>query len=177
MSLTFLLASFTNNNSAKLDKNFLEAFTNAYAASRPTAQPSNKASRGKASASEISFSRLYERSKHITVKATDLVEAFEKANEKTTKIEMAGLINNAWEEENDTAEKVVAIGRIAGLQKYEALAAGVGEPEIDGDMVLYAQAVYKPEEKMVGVGWGRTARTQEKAMKKLEKSFATEVMV
>lgn len=134
-------------------------------------------SRGKVPASEVSFATLYERSKQITAKAIDLVEAFEKANEKTTKIKTADLASNSWEEENDTVEKVIAIGRIAGLQKYEALAAGAGEPEIDEDMVVYAEAIYKPEEEFSGVGWGRMARKQEKAVKKLQKSCATEIMV
>jgi hypothetical protein len=82
-----------------------------------------------------------------------------------------------WAEENDTAEKVISIGRIAGFQRYEALAAGAAEPEVDEDMVVFAEAVYKPEDEFTGLGWGRIARKQEKAVKKLNKSCAREIMV
>ena len=70
--------------------------------------------------------------------ARNVIEKFEKANEKTVKIDVAGFMTADWHEENSTAEKVIAAGRIAGLQKYEALAEGTGQPEIEEDMVLFA---------------------------------------
>jgi hypothetical protein len=88
---------------------------------------------------------------------------------------MVDLMTNDWEEENDTAEKVIAAGRIAGLQKYDALVGGAAEPEIDEDMVVFAEAIYNRDQEMPGVGWGRMARKQEKAIKKLEKTFAREI--
>jgi hypothetical protein len=86
-------------------------------------------------------------------------------------------MTNDWEQENDTAEKVIAAGRIAGLQKHHALAEGAGEPEIDEDVIVFAKAIYKPGQEIPGVGWGRMAGKQEKAIKKLDKSFAREIMV
>jgi hypothetical protein len=86
-------------------------------------------------------------------------------------------MNNDWEEENDTAEKVIAAGCMAGLQKYHALATGEDEPEIDEDMVVFVEAIYKQEIEIEGVGWGRMARKQTKAVKKLNRSIAKETMV
>jgi hypothetical protein len=85
-------------------------------------------------------------------------------------------MNNDWEEENDTAEKVISVGHMAGLQKYHALATGKDEPEIDGDMVVFVEAIYKQAVEIGGVGWGRMARKQTKAVKKLNRSIA-EIMV
>ena len=109
--------------------------------------------------------------------ARNVIEIFEKANEKTVKIDVTGFMINDWQEENSTAEKVIAAGRIAGLQKYEALAEGAGEPEIEEDMVLFAEAIYKPEQEIHGPGWGRMARKQEKTFKKLDKAFRKEIVV
>ena len=109
--------------------------------------------------------------------ARNVIEKFEKANEKTVKIDVTGFMINDWQEENSTAEKVIAAGRIAGLQKYEALAEGAGELEIEEDVVLFAEAIYKPDQEVPGPGWGRMARKQEKAFKKLDKAFGKEIVV
>jgi hypothetical protein len=87
------------------------------------------------------------------------------------------MMSNDWEEENDTAEKVIAVGRMAGLQKYEALTMGEEEPEIDDDLVVFAEAIYKQEVEIGGVGWGRMAKKQMKAVKKLNRSNAREITV
>jgi hypothetical protein len=79
-------------------------------------------------------------------------------------------MTNDWGEEIRTAEEVIEAGHIAGLQKYDALVQGGGDPEIDGNMAVYAEAIYKQE--IPGVGWGRMARKQEKAFKKIDKNFA-----
>ncbi len=109
--------------------------------------------------------------------ARTIIEKFEKANEKTIKIDVTGFMIDDWQEENSTAEKVIAAGRIAGLQKYEALAEGTGEPEIEEDMVLFTEAIYKPDQEIPGPGWGRMARKQEKAFKKLDKASGKEIVV
>ncbi|KAE9375440.1 hypothetical protein N431DRAFT_463523 [Stipitochalara longipes BDJ] len=164
-----------NVASIKLDNDFLECFTNSYTSSRPTAPPSAEVSRNKPTAPEASFAIRYERSKQITANAFNLIEGFEKANEKTVKIELTELMTSDWDQENDTAENVIAAGRIAGLQKYEALAGGAGEPEVEEHIVVFADAVYKHE--IPGVGWGRMTRKQEKAFKKVNKNLAMEVVV
>jgi hypothetical protein len=83
-------------------------------------------------------------------------------------------MTNGWGEEIRTAEEVIEAGHIAGLQKYDALVQGGGDPEIDANMAVYAEAIYKQE--IPGVGWGRMARKQEKAFKKIDKNFAKVIM-
>ncbi len=109
--------------------------------------------------------------------ARNVIERFEKANEKAVKIDVAGFMTDDWQEENSTAEKVLAVGHIAGMQKYEALSEGAGVPEIEEDMVRFAEAIYKPEQEIPGLGWGRMARKQEKAFKKLDKAYGKEIVV
>jgi hypothetical protein len=154
-------------NSAKLDNDFLEAFTNSYTSSRPTAP----------SSSETSFSARYQRGKQITAYAYNLIERFEKDNDETVKIEVTGLTTNSWVKEYKDVENVITAGRDVGLQKYEALADGVGEPEIDEDMVEFVKSIYKPEHQPPGIGWGRMARKQDKALKKVDKNFVREITV
>jgi len=103
-----------------------------------------------------------------------IIEGFETANEKTVKINFSGFMASDWDQEHDTAKNVITAGRIAGLQKYEALLEGAEEPEIEEDMVVYANAVYKHD--IPGVGWGRLARKQEKAYKKVVKNNSLEIM-
>ncbi|PMD45057.1 hypothetical protein L207DRAFT_507973 [Hyaloscypha variabilis F] len=161
--------------STKFENDFLECFTNAYASSRPTAPPSGEVHKGRTPATETSFAARYDRSKQITANAFNLIGGFEKANENTVKIELSGFMISDWDQEHDTAERVLTAGRDAGLQKYDALAEGAEEPEIEEDVILYVKAVYKHE--IPGVGWGRMARKQEKAYKKVDKINSMEVMV
>lgn len=90
---------------------------------------------------------------------------------------MTGSMTSNWDEEYDSAAKVIEAGRIAGLQKYEALAEGVGEPELDEETAGLAKAIYKTDQEIQGVGWGRMARKQDKALKKVDKNLAREIMV
>jgi len=161
-------------DSTKFDNDFLECFTNSYASSRPTAPPSSEGHKSTSRATETAFAVRYERSKQITANAMKIIEGFEKANEKTVKIELSGLMTSDWDQEHNTAKKVITAGRIAGLQKFEALVTGAEEPEIEEDMIVYANAVYKHD--IPGIGWGRLARKQEKAFKKVDKNNSMEVM-
>jgi hypothetical protein len=165
--------SETYSNSVKLDNDFLESFTKSYGSSRPTA-PRSDTSRGKILASEILFAVLYERSKQITANAFKLIENFEQTNETTIKTKLADWITSGWEQEYHTVEKVIEAGHIAGLQMYEALADGEGEPEIHENMAVYTEAIYKQH--IQGVGWGRMARKQEKAFKKIDKNLSEEII-
>ena len=123
------------------------------------------------------FANLYEKSKSLTAKSFNIVAMFEYANSKTLKIESAGLMNNNWSEENETAAKLLSIGHSVGLEKFEASLIGEAVPEVDADSTLFAEAIYKPEEEILSIGWGKMAKKMMKVEKKLVKILHVEIAV
>lgn len=81
-----------------------------------------------------------------------------------------------WDAEDEVAKKVVDAGYEAGLEKFRALAVGGDAPEIDEDMTAFVETIYKPWNEYPGVGWGKVVRKQEKAVKKLEKTFVHDLI-
>jgi hypothetical protein len=166
----------TDNHSTKKDSDFLQAFEKAYAASRPMQPPQSDPKQEKGNDYSY-FANLYERSKSLTAKSFNIVAMFENANSKTLKIESAGLMNNDWGEENETAVKLLSIGHSVGLEKFKASLMGEAVPEVDADSTLFAEAIYKPEEEILSMGWGKMAKKTMKVEKKLVKILPAEIVV
>lgn len=147
--------------------NFLNSFKKAYAMSRPAA-PSNKNDQGQStfSADETSFASLYQHSKKLTSQAYQLIDDFEKADEKTTSIDISDLINNDWRDQNEEVSKLLKIGMCVGLAKIEALLTGAKKPLIEEGEDTNAQNWYR-EDDGAALGWGRMAKKQGKAVKKV----------
>jgi hypothetical protein len=156
----------------KRDGDFLKVFQEAYAASRPIPPPQSDPKQEKASY----FANLYKRSKNLTTKSWKIVAMFENANSKTLMIESVGLMNNDWGEENETAAKLLSIGHSVGLGKFEASLMGEEVPEVDADSTLFAEAIYKPEEEIISMEWGKIAKKTMKVQKKLVKTLPVETI-
>jgi hypothetical protein len=91
-------------------------------------------------------------------------------------IESVGLMNNDWGEENETAAKLLSIGHSVGLGKFEASLMGEEVPEVDADSTLFAEAIYKPEEEIISMEWGKIAKKTMKVQKKLVKTLPVETI-
>jgi hypothetical protein len=140
-------------------------------------QPSQSDSKQEEGQNYSYFANLYKRSKSLTAKSFNIVAMFEIANSKTLKIESAGLMNNDWGEENETAAKLLSIGHSVGLEKFEASLMGEAVPKVDVDSTLFAEAIYKPEEEILSMGWGKMIKKTMKVEKKLVKILPMEIVV
>ncbi|CZT08753.1 uncharacterized protein RCO7_03448 [Rhynchosporium graminicola] len=165
-----------STEASKKDSDFNEAFEDAYAASRPLPPTANGGSKAKGLSKDISFATLFDRSLEIIDGAKLIIEKFEMAREKTNKIEIARLMDNNWSEENDDIAKILATGHMVGLEKYEAMLMGSGEPDIEEEDLELTGLFYPDTEVNTYIPWGGMARKGEKAMRKLLKAIVTEVV-
>ncbi len=155
----------------------MEAFQNAYAASRPLTAPRNMAAQGELLSHDISFATLYDRSQEIIAAAKLIVQKFESANEKTYKIDTTALLNNSWGAENESMANLLGIGHRVGLERFEAMLVGSDAPEVEEGDVALIDMLYKSAEKEKNnlMPWGKIARKQEKSARKLIKAIAVDV--
>ncbi|KAE8452831.1 hypothetical protein EG329_013103 [Mollisiaceae sp. DMI_Dod_QoI] len=163
MRLVNLIAASTKQSTT-----FLSAFRNAYASSRPLPPPSTETSLP----DEICFVTLFDHSQSLINNAFEIISRFETANEKTENLEIAELLDNEWELENGTAARVLAVGHNVGLEKYQALLQGAGEPVMDEDTEIFAELIYGADVRDTSAfeyGWGKVAKKGEKAARKFVK--------
>jgi hypothetical protein len=113
---------------------------------------------------------LFARSQSLVNNALSLIDTFTTANSKTENCEMTGLLDNEWEKEVSTAASVLAVGCNVGLEKYQALLQGAGQPVVEEDDEQFVSAIYGAEEKTTfDYGWGKVAKKSEKAARRFVK--------
>ena len=167
----------THSNRTKRDNDFLETFREVYASSAPFELQAKDTSQRKDSSSVHGFASLYKRSRSLTARGLEVVEKFEMASAKTSSIETSGLMDNEWGCEDETAAKVLAIGKAVGLDKYQSILTAGKPMEMDGDANQISELLYGGTEEGLSPGWGKVAKKQEKAARKLVKTFSLEVVV
>lgn len=160
----------------KQEMNFMEIFEDAYATSRPLPASKNVDSQGKLLSKSVSFATLYDRSQEIVAAAKLIVHKFESANDKTSKVDMAGMVKNNWGSENDYIATLLKIGHRIGLEKFEAMLMGSDAPEVEEVDAAFVIELYQPTERDTSIPWGRIVKKQEKSARKLMKAIAVEAM-
>lgn len=158
--------------SSKQDSDFTEAFQEAYAASRPL--PSAVHGESKARSKDISFATLFDRSQEMIEDAKLIVEKFDNACQKTSRVKTLQLADNDWEHENVQTAQILAIGHQVGLDKYEAMLTGSSGPDIDEEDSVSASLIYPENEGNMTVPWGTIAKKSEKTMRKFLKAIFME---
>jgi hypothetical protein len=124
------------------------------------------------SSGDVSFASLYQYSQKIAKQCHQLVDDFEKANERTINIDISDLLNNNWDDQNKETAKLLNIGMIVGMAKVQALMDATKEPVYDGPGEVISQSWYREDEN-VTFGWGRLAKKQGKAVRKALKAGQT----
>ncbi len=148
------------------DQDFMDNFTKAYTASRPARPPQTMIASGNGSQAEIFFATLYERSLNIIQTGRNIVKRFEEVDEQVARTDAVDTSGEGWEKELDAMMSLVAIGAKVGEQKVQALLHGEEIPTVDDDETEFVKALYH-EEKEAEWGWGKVARKQVRATKKL----------
>jgi predicted nucleotidyltransferase len=149
---------------------FIEKFTRAFNASRPTNPPKGDSNQGKDPISNIYFSTLYSRSCKLISNSRGIISQFEDANEKTTKTQVAGAFHSRWKDENKSVIQMVAIGHKYGLERMEAMLEGKELPVVEEEDKLFVDAIYDKGLDDGMVPWGKLAKRQLKAGKRLYKT-------
>lgn len=154
------------------DTEFMDNFTRAFKASRPTPPPQGELGQGKPPVSDLYFSTLYKRSKNLTATARSIIGQFGNATEKTAKLELAvGAVDRRWEAENGTVAELVAIGRTIGVKRAQAMLLGDEAPTVEEDERQFVQALFGDDGEAEGVvSWGKLMKRQLRAGKKLYKT-------
>lgn len=89
----------------------------------------------------------------------------------TSEIELSGLLDNDWGDEDKEAAKLLAIGCEVGIQKYQCLLTAAAAPTFDEEVTALADKIYKKDDGQGFNAWGKIAKKQERLAKKLLKSF------
>lgn len=158
--------------SSKQDSDFTETFQDAYAASRPL--PSAVDGESKARSKDISFATIFDRSQEIIAGAKLIVEKFDNACQKTSRVKTLKLADNDWEHENVQTAQILAIGHQVGLDKYETMLTGSSGPDIEEEDSVSANLIYPETEGNMTIPWGGIAKKSEKTMRKLLKAIVVE---
>ncbi|KAJ5038119.1 uncharacterized protein L3040_006988 [Drepanopeziza brunnea f. sp. 'multigermtubi'] len=158
-------------DATKKDTDFIEAFKDAYAASRPLPPSQNTAGN---SSGESSFATLYGRGKEI-LRTTQLnIQKFETLGAKTARIDTSGLMDNDWLADDEQTAGILETGRKYGLEKYAAMLRGSEDPVVEEEAAVYVGMIYRDLEADASRSWGRIAKKQEKSARRLYKAIAAE---
>ena len=162
----------------KCETQFLESFKIAYNASRAHATAPDQANgQGATSAPAPGFAAMYRKTNEITTTAFALVAKFEEVAQRIEKLDTAALIENEWGEQDDIMASLLKEGKQIGVEKYRCILTGSNEEAPKSGYASHGNLFFdKGEDKPKGV-WGKVAKKQVKALKKLAKTLEVEAEV
>ncbi|TGO60355.1 hypothetical protein BCON_0036g00460 [Botryotinia convoluta] len=141
------------------NKDFLEGFRAAYSLSAPFKTVS------------YDFSLNHKRGRIMITRALELNSHFDNLAKKDIAKEFAGLFGNEWSKEDEEIAKILELGKMVGLNKFESIV-NASRPEIlETDALEVSKKFYPVVEEESSSGWGKEAKKQERAHKKLLRAF------
>lgn len=155
--------------SSKTSTSFLKDFSELYKESCPFSDDSTEREM-------TGFAVMHQKSLELITNAEQLVAIFENVEKDIIECDMVGVLDNEWRDEDATIENLLAEGYEVGVRKHWEIMSGrrsEGEPEADHRV----GPVFYSEERVVdgAIGaWGRVARKQGKAIRRLVKSTFVE---
>lgn len=119
---------------------------------------------------------MYSKSKEITANAFALIAKFEEVAKRIEEIDTTGLIENEWGEVDEKCAEMLLRGKKIGIERYRRmLNDSKKETVLEGHDKKTSAGFYR-EENVEGC-WGRMAKKQEKALRKLGKMLEIGVEV
>ncbi|TGO89590.1 hypothetical protein BPOR_0102g00130 [Botrytis porri] len=141
------------------NKDFLEGFHAAYSLSAPFKTVS------------YDFSLNHKRGRIMITRALELSSQFDNLAKKDIAKELAGLFGNKWSKEDEEIAKMLELGKMVGLNKFECIV-NASKPEIlETDALEVSKKFFPDIAEESNSGWGKEAKKQERAHKKLLKFF------
>jgi hypothetical protein len=128
---------------------------------------------------EPNFLALYDKSKELTSDAFGVITKYEAVTQRVADMGAEGLLENKWTTEDKEIIMVVGAGQKVGVGKYKAI---LSLRSKDSEEVLHDEHVVEAMEKQfytraeeeVDGAWGKIAKKQVKAAKRLFKAFTSE---
>jgi hypothetical protein len=117
---------------------------------------------------------MYSKSKELTAEALGLVARFDQVAQRVAELKPTGLMENEWAAEDGTAADLLAIGKRVGMNRYQSSLMASKEPPMDPDATQAAGFLYQGKGAQLPSIWGKIARKQEKATRKLVDGLAVE---
>jgi hypothetical protein len=143
----------------------LKAFKAAYSLATPFASESTEdGSRG--------FAALYETNKKFTTNAHSLVEKFKQVSKRIQNLDVKKMSEYKWKDEDKSIAKLLAAGRKVGMDKYHSILHASKPQRLRTEEARAAKILYDDEDAEPSV-WGKIARKQERAAKRLARAVET----
>lgn len=117
------------------------------------------------------FILMYNRGQNLVKKAMETISQFTKLAEKDVGKELAGLSRNEWTKEDEEMAKVFELGKTVGLNKFECVMNASKPDAMETNEFEVSKKVFPIVEEGDAVGWGKEAKKQERAYRKLFKTF------
>ncbi|KAF7883270.1 uncharacterized protein EAF02_005190 [Botrytis sinoallii] len=141
------------------NKDFLEGFHAAYSLSAPFKTVS------------YDFSLNHKKGRIMITRALELSSQFDNLTRKDIAKELAGLFGNEWSKEDGEIAKMLELGKVVGVNKFECIV-NASKPEIlETEALEVSKKFYPAVEEEISTGWGKEARKHERAHKRLLKAF------
>ncbi|RAL58813.1 hypothetical protein DID88_009123 [Monilinia fructigena] len=117
------------------------------------------------------FAFMYNRGQDLVGRAMETISQFMKLVEKDVSKELAGLSRNEWAKEDEETAKVLELGKTVGLNKFECVMNASKPNAMYTDEFEISEKFFPAVEEGDAIGWGKEARKQERAYRKLFKTF------
>lgn len=159
------------DNSAKKDSQFLASFREAYNAATPC-QP--KKSSGKEAAENRGFGDLHDKSEILVSEALGLVAKFEEVNRFIDNLDTSSLMDNEWGAEDQRTAGLLLMGKALGITRCQNILMVSDKETSNTEDCTEGEKFYTGEN--AESIWGKVARKQEKAVKRLFKATTLEIV-
>ncbi|TGO41091.1 hypothetical protein BHYA_0027g00690 [Botrytis hyacinthi] len=141
------------------NKDFLEGFHAAYSLSAPFKTVS------------FDFSLNHKRGRIMITRALELTSQFDNLTKKDIAKEFAGLFSNQWSKEDGEIARMLELGEMVGLNKFECIVNASKPENLETDVLEVSKKFFPVVEEESSTGWGKEAKKHERAHKKLLKAF------
>ncbi|KAB8290292.1 hypothetical protein EYC80_011156 [Monilinia laxa] len=149
-----------------------EAFLSAIIASHGLSAPFRVCKPGATDPKDLhDFALMYNRGQNLVEKAMETISRFMKLAEKDVSKELAGLSRNEWTKEDEEIAKVFELGKTVGLNKFECVMNASKPDAMYTNEFEVSERLFPAVEVGDEIGWGKEAKKQERAYRKLFKTF------
>lgn len=118
---------------------------------------------------------MYKGSTLLTEVASELVARFEVVGQHVAKLDTMALMDNEWVEENKKVEHLVLVGKNLGIIRCQSILNAFKETTTVPEDMKIGEALYNHSENQRSSLWGKVAKREEKAARKLVRAIASEV--
>jgi hypothetical protein len=155
------------------DLDFLGAFRKAYKVATPCPPPAD-ANQTKSTSELRGFAVMYERSKQLTKVASELVARFERVGQQVLGHDTTAPMDNEWEEEDKHFAHLVLVGKDLGITRCQSILNAPKEAVTIPEDIKQGDVLYSEDQP--SFQWGKVARKEEKAARKLVKAVTSDAI-